>query len=164
MELVTPEAGTIFWMVIVFGLVVFILGKFAWKPILNALNEREQYIGNALAAAEDARKEVEKLKAGNEEIIAEGMKAKEVIMRETIELKDNIIAEAKEKAASETLNTIENARRQIENEKAKAINEMKKYMAEISMMVAEQVIRKEMAGDKQQEELIEKMLDDIKLN
>jgi F-type H+-transporting ATPase subunit b len=164
MELVTPEAGTIFWMVIVFGLVVFILGKFAWKPILNALNEREQYIGNALVAAEEAKNEVERLKAGNEEIIAEGMKAKEAIMRETLELKGKIIAEAKEKAASETLNAIENARRQIENEKAKAINEMKKYMAEISMMVAEQVIRKEIKGDKQQEELIEKMLDDIKLN
>jgi len=164
MELVTPEAGTIFWMVIVFGMVVFILGKFAWKPILSALNEREQHIGNALTAAEEARKEVDKLKAGNEKIIAEGMKAKDTILRETLELKEKIIAEAKEKAAAETLGSIENARKQIDNEKAKAINEMKKYMAEISMMIAEQVIRKEMEGDKQQEELIEKLLDGIKLN
>lgn len=164
MELVTPEAGTIFWMIIVFGLVVFILGKFAWKPILNALNERENYIGSALEAAEEARKEVDKLKARNEKIIADGMKTKEVILRETFDLKDKIVAEAKEKAALETQHSIENARRQIEGEKAKAINEMKKQMAEISVMIAEELIRKEMAGDKEQEALIEKLIGEIKLN
>lgn len=164
MELVTPNVGTIFWMIIVFGIVAFVLKKFAWKPILNALNEREESISSALNAAQEARKEMEKLKAGNEELLAEARKEKELIMHEAMALKDNIVAEAKEKAAVETQRSIENARKQIQNEKAKAINEMKKQMTELSFMIAEKVIRKEMADDKQHQLMVEKLVDEIKLN
>lgn len=164
MELVMPNAGTIFWMVIVFGIVAFVMKKFAWKPILNALNEREESISSALNAAQEARKEMEKLKAGNEELLAEARKEKELIMREAMVLKDNIVAEAKEKAAVETQRSIENARKQIQNEKAKAINEMKRQMTELSFMIAEKVIRKEMADDKQHQLMVKKLVDEIKLN
>lgn len=164
MELVTPNLGTIFWMVIIFGVVAFVLKKFAWKPILNALYEREESIENALNAAEKARKEMAELKAGNEQLLAEARKEKEHILREAMNLKDGIIAEAKEKASFETQKSIENARRQIDSEKAKAINEMKRQMTEISLLIAEKVIRKEMAGDKQQQEMVNKLIDEIKLN
>jgi F-type H+-transporting ATPase subunit b len=164
MELVTPNVGTIFWMIIVFGIVAFILKKFAWKPILNALYEREESIENALNAAEKARSEMAELKAGNELLLAEARKEKEAIMREAMNLKEGIIAEAKQKAADETQRSIEIARKQIQNEQAKAVNEMKKQMTEISFMIAEKVIRKEMAGNKQQQEMVNKLIDEIKLN
>lgn len=164
MELVSPNVGTIFWMIIVFGIVAFVLKKFAWKPILNALNEREESISSALNAAVEARKEMENLKAGNEELLAQARKEKEIIMREAMALKENILAEAKEMAFEETQRSIENARNQIQNEKAKAINEMKRQMTELSFMIAEKIIRKEMADDKQHQLMVEKLVDEIKLN
>lgn len=164
MELVMPNAGTIFWMVIVFGIVAYVLKKFAWKPILNALQERESSIESALNAAREARSEMEALKAGNEELLAQARKEKELIMREAMVLKENIISEAKEKAAYVAQRSIENARSQIENEKAKAINEMKRQMTELSFMIAEKVIRTEMAENKQHQQMVEKLIDEIKLN
>ncbi|NLB25465.1 MAG: F0F1 ATP synthase subunit B [Bacteroidales bacterium] len=164
MELVTPNAGTIFWMIIVFALVVFILRKFAWKPILHALNEREQFIENALTAATEARQEVDKLKAGNKKIIEEGLKQKEVILSETLKLKDKIISEAKEKAFDETQKSLEIARQQLENEKIKVIKEMKQQVTEISLTIAEKIIKQSMTKDKEQRELINKLIDEIKLN
>ena len=164
MELVTPNAGTIFWMLIVFGLVVFILRKFAWKPILNALNEREQYIENALKAASEARREVDDLKAGNKKIVEEGLKQKEAILNETIDLKEKIIAEAKEKASAETQKSIESARQQIKNEKARAVKEMKQQVSELSLMIAEKILKQNMAEDKVQQKLVNKLIDEIKLN
>jgi F-type H+-transporting ATPase subunit b len=151
-------------MLIVFGLVVFILRKFAWKPILNALNEREQYIENALTAASEARHEVDELKAGNKKIIEEGLKQKEIILNETLELKEKIIAEAKEKATVETQKSIESARQLIENEKEKAVEEMKQQVSELSLMIAEKIIKQKIAEDKVQRELINKLIDEIKLN
>jgi len=164
MELVTPNAGTIFWMLIVFGLVVFILRKFAWKPILNALNEREKYIENALNAASEARREVDELKAGNKKIVEEGLKQKDAILNETLDLKEKIIAEAKEKASAETQKSIESARQQIENEKARAVKEMKQQVSELSLMIAEKILKQNMAEDKVQQKLVNKLIDEIKLN
>lgn len=164
MELVTPNVGTIFWMVIIFAIVAVVLKKFAWKPLLNGLYEREESIENALNAARNAREEMARLIAGNEELMAQAKKEKDAIMRDAMVLKEGIIAEAKEKATSETQKSIESARQQIQQEKQMAINEMKKQMAEISLMIAEKVIRKEMSGNKQQQEMIDNLLDEIKLN
>jgi F-type H+-transporting ATPase subunit b len=164
MGLVTPELGTIVWMAIIFGIVVFVLRKFAWTPILNALSDRENNINNALKAADEARKEMENLKADNEKILAEAKTEKDKILHEAMELKDKIITEAKQKAEAETENNIEHARQQIQNEKAKAVNEMKKQMAELSLMIAEKVIRKELSDEKEQQEMIKKLVDGIKLN
>jgi F-type H+-transporting ATPase subunit b len=164
MELVTPNVGTIFWMIIVFGIVAVVLKKFAWKPILTALYEREESIESALNAAREARREMENLKAGNEELLAEARKEKESIMRDAMQLKDSILAEAKEKAVAETQKSIDIARKQIENEKIMAITEMKKQMTELSLLIAEKVIRKEMADSKQHRDMVERMIEQIKLN
>lgn len=164
MDLVTPELGTIFWMVIIFGIVVFVLRKFAWTPILNSLNDRENNINNALRAADEARKEMQTLKADNEKIMAEAKNEKEKILHEAMDLKDKIIAEAKQKAEAEAESNIKHARQQIQNEKVKAVNEMKQQMTELSLMIAEKVIRKELSDEKEQQEMIKKLVEGIKLN
>ena len=164
MGLVMPNPGTIFWMIIIFGIVLFILKKFAWKPILNALKEREESIANALNSAEEAKREVAGLKAGNEKIIAEARREKDAILKEAKELKEKIVAEAKEKAGQEAQKTIDQARQQIESEKTAAINDIKKQVAELSVMIAEKVIKKELAGKGEQEKMVEGLIDDIKLN
>jgi len=164
MGLVMPNPGTIIWMIIIFAIVLFILKKFAWKPILNALKEREESIANALNSAEEAKKEVAGLKADNEKIIAEARREKDAILKEAKELKDKIVAEAKEKAAQEAQKTIDEARQQIDAEKTAAINTIKKQVAELSVMIAEKVIKKELAGKGEQEKMVDGLIDDIKLN
>jgi F-type H+-transporting ATPase subunit b len=164
MGLVTPNPGTIFWMVIIFGIVLFILKKFAWKPILNALKEREESISNALNSAEMARREVEGLKADNEKVIAEARREKDIILREAKELKDRIIAEARDKANAEAQKNIEQARLQIQAEKTMAINDIKRQVAELSVAIAEKIIRKELSNKGEQEKMVDALVDDIKLN
>lgn len=164
MGLLNPNGGTIFWMIIIFAIVLFILKKFAWKPILNALKEREESIANALNSAEEAKKEVAGLKADNEKIIAEARREKEAILKEAKELKDKIVAEAKEKAVEEAQKTIDQARQQINAEKVAAINTIKKQVAELSVMIAEKVIKKELEGKGEQEKMVDGLIDDIKLN
>ncbi|NQU86140.1 MAG: F0F1 ATP synthase subunit B [Mariniphaga sp.] len=164
MGLVTPNPGTIFWMVIIFGIVLLILRKFAWKPILNLLKEREESIANALNAADRAREEVEGLKADNEKIIREARREKEAILKEAWELKDKIVAEAKEKANQETQKSIDYARQQIESEKIAAIDAIKIQVAELSVKIAEKLIKKELADSTEQEKMVNGLLDDIKLN
>ncbi|WP_347839106.1 F0F1 ATP synthase subunit B [uncultured Draconibacterium sp.] len=164
MELINPNSGTIFWMIIAFGVVLFVLKKFAWKPILAALKEREDSIASALNSAEEAKKEVAGLKADNEKIIAEARREKEAILKEAKELKDKIIAEAKEIASGEGQKTIEQARQQIHAEKTAAINDIKKQVAQLSVSIAEKVIRKELGNKAEQEKMVNGLVDDIKLN
>ena len=164
MGLFTPNPGTIFWMVIIFGIVLFILKKFAWKPILNALKDREESIATALNSADEARKAVEGLKADNDKIIAEARKEKDLILKGAIEIKGKIIDEAKEKANLEVQKSIENARQQIQTEKIAAINDIKKQVAELSVMIAEKVIKKELGNKGEQEKLVNGLVDEIKLN
>jgi len=164
MGLVTPNPGTLFWMVIIFGIVLFILRKFAWKPILNALKDREESIAQALNSAEEAKKEVAGLKADNDRIIAEARQEKNIILKEAKVIKDKIIAEAKEKAMEETAKSIVLAKQQIEAEKTAAINDLKNQVAELSVMIAEKVIRKELSNKPEQEKMVDGLIDDIKLN
>jgi F-type H+-transporting ATPase subunit b len=164
MGLVTPNPGTIFWMLIIFSITLFILRKFAWKPILHALKDREQSISTALISAEEAKREVASLKADNEKIIIEAKQEKNIILKEAREMKDKIVAEAREKAMSESSKGIELAKQQIEAEKIAAINDMKKQMAELSVLIAEKVIRKELSNKAEQEKMVNGLVDEIKLN
>lgn len=164
MGLVTPNPGTIFWMLIIFSIALFILRKFAWKPILNALKDREQSISSALSSAEEAKKEVANLKADNERIIIEAKQEKNIILKEAREIKDKIVAEAREKAAAEAAKSIELAKQQIQAEKDAAINDLKKQVAELSVMIAEKVIRKELNNKTEQEKMVNGLVDEIKLN
>lgn len=163
MGFVTPDYGTIFWMLIIFGIVLFILKKFAWGPILKALKDREKSISDALNSAEKARKEVAGLKASNDQIIAEARKEKDIILKEARDIKDKIIAEAKVQANAEAQKGIEIARQQIIAEKDAAINDIKKQVAELSVMIAEKVIKKELENPKDQDILVKDLLKDLKL-
>jgi F-type H+-transporting ATPase subunit b len=164
MGLVTPNPGTIFWMLIIFGITLFILRKFAWKPILNALKEREESITNALNSAEEAKQQVASLKADNEKIILEAKQEKNIILKEAREMKDKIVAEAREKAVAEGAKSIELAKQQIQAEKDAAISDLKKQVAELSVLIAEKVIRKELTNKAEQEKMVNGLVDDIKLN
>lgn len=163
MGFITPDYGTIFWMIIIFGITLFILRKFAWGPILKALKDRERSIADALNSAEKARKEVAGLKASNEQIILEARKEKEVILKEARDIKDKIVSEAKTVANAEAQKSIENAKQQIKAEKEAAINDIKQQVAELSVLIAEKVIRKQLEKSKDQEKLVEDLLKDLKL-
>ncbi len=164
MGLITPNPGTFLWMVIIFGIALFILKKYAWIPILKTLKDREESIDKALNSAAEARKEVEGLKANNEKIIAEARKEKDIILKEAKEIKNKIIAEAKEKTNLETQKSIELARQQIEVEKNAALDEIKKQIAELSVAIAEKVIKKELSNPSEQKKMVDNLIDDIKLN
>ena len=163
MGFVTPDYGTLFWMLLIFGIVLYILKKFAWVPILKALKDREKSISDALNSAEKARKDVAGLKASNDQIIVEARKEKDLILKEAREIKDKIIADAKIQAKAETQKGIEYARQQIIAEKTAAINEIKEQVAELSVIIAEKVIRKQLDHPNDQEILIKDLLKDLKL-
>ncbi len=163
MELVTPGIGLLFWMAVSFTIVFLILKKFAWKPILNALKDRENSISDALNAADKARKEVAGMKADNEKILAEARREKDLILKEARNIKEKIVAEAKTQAHAEAQKSIEAARLVIQNEKTAAINEIKQQVAELSVSIAEKVLQKELKDKKEQEVLVDNLLKDLKL-
>ena len=163
MGFVTPDYGTIIWMVIIFGITLYILKKFAWKPILTALKDRETTIAEALSAADNARKEVEGMKANQEQIMAEARREKDVILKEARTIKDKILSEAKNQAQAEGQKILEATRQQITAEKTAAINEIKTQIVDLSVLVAEKIIQKEIKEKNDQEELVNSLLKDLKL-
>ena len=142
MELVTPGLGLIFWMVLSFSVILFILKKYAWKPILKALKEREITIATALKSADKAKEEMEQLKADNEKIIKEAKNERDNLLKDTRQLKDKIISEAKQKAISEGKKMIEDARGKIESEKEAALDEIKNQVVSFSIEIAEKILKK----------------------
>jgi len=164
MELLTPSPGLIFWMLLVFGILVFVLAKFAWKPILTAVKEREDSIESALRMAEETRAEMAKLKADNDRIIAEARLERDKIIREAKNASDYLLAEAKDKAVSEGVKIIADAREAIQQEKTALVAQMKKDVAAFSIEIAEKVLRKELADKKAQESLVSDLITQAKLN
>lgn len=164
MELVTPEFGTVFWMLLSFLMILFILKKFAWKPILSALKEREASIDNALRSADKAREEMEQLETDNEKIIKEAKNERDNLLKDARLVKDMIISEAKEKAITETEKIIEDARVKIESEKDAALDEIKNQIAIFSIEIAEKILKKKLESTKDQKDMINDLLDEIKLN
>lgn len=145
-------------------LLLFLLAKFAWKPILNSLDEREEGIQNALDQAENARKEMQNLQADNEKMIKEARAERDAMMKEAREIKDNIIAEAKEEASEQATIMIENAKATIKQEQQAAIAELKKNVADLSINIAQQVVKKELTSQDDQLKLVEGMLEEVTLN
>ena len=139
MQLVTPAIGLVFWMSITFLSIFFILKKFAWKPILNMIKEREDSIESALQSAEKAKLEMKELQASNERILAEAIAERENLLREARETKDAIVNEAKTKAKAEADKLINQALESIKNEKMAAITELKNQVAALSIEVAEKI-------------------------
>jgi F-type H+-transporting ATPase subunit b len=159
-----PAIGLIFWTVIIFSLLLILLKKFAWKPINNAVKNREGSIRAALEAADKAKAEMEKLTADNEKVMQEARQERDLLMKEAREVKEKIILEAKQKADVEAKHLIEQARVEIQNEKMSALNDLKDQVAMLSVEIAERIIREKLVNDKAQKDLINKLLDDVKLN
>lgn len=164
MDLITPEIGLIFWTALTFFILLFVLKKFAWKPILGAVSSREESILNALESAEAAKKEMENLTADNEKLLKEARAERDAMMKEARELKAKMIADAKDEAKIEADKMISNAQAAIQSEKKSAIAEIKTQVASLSLDIAEKVVKDELSNKDKQLKLVETMLDDAKLN
>lgn len=164
MGLITPGLGLIFWSALGFLIVLYILSKYAWKPILNALDEREKSIEGALKAAEIARNEMANLKAENEKIIQEAKVERDQMLLKATETAKQIVEEAKEKAQVEGAKLLENAKAAIETEKQAALEEVKVQVGILSLAVAEKLLKKNFEKDAAQKTLVEELIKDLKLN
>jgi F-type H+-transporting ATPase subunit b len=151
-------------MLVSFSLVLYILAKFAWGPIMKGIHQREDTIEKALEAANEAKKEMLQLKAGNEQLLREAKDERDALMRDARKVKEAILDEARVKAAEESARILENARENIQFEKMAAINELKNQIASISIEIAEKLIGKELENKQQQQQLTEKLLKDVKIN
>ncbi len=164
MDLVTPEIGLIFWTTVTFVILLFLLAKFAWKPILSAVKNREESIREALLSADKAREEMAQLKSDNEQVLREARAERDSILRDAREIREKMIADAKEIAGTEANKMVEQARELIENQKMAAITDLKNQVASMSIEIAEKIIRKQLENKENQVALVEEQLKDFKLN
>jgi F-type H+-transporting ATPase subunit b len=164
MQLVEPDIGLLFWMLVSFLIVFFLLKKYAWNPILNMLHERETSIEDALKSAEKAREEIKKMQADNEHILNEARVEREKIFREAQEIKEKIVSEAREQAVREKDKIMNDARISINAEKNAAIREIRNTAAELSVQVAEKLLRRELSNDHKQRELVEQLMKAMPVN
>lgn len=156
--------GLFFWQSLLFLVLVFFLRKFAWKPILEAVEGREEGIKNALQAAEKAKADMQALNADNERILAEAKADRDKLLKEAREMKENIISEAKDKASQEADKVMAVAREQINTEKMKAVTELKNQVAELSIEVAEKILKSELKDVDKQKELVAAAIKEAELN
>ena len=158
MELVTPGIGLIFWTSVVFIVLIILLKKFAWSPILKAVDDRNNSINEALSSAEKAKSEMEQLSADNKKILNEALIERDAIIKEARDIKIKTIADAKNNASIEAEKIISSAKEQIKNEKMKAMTELKNEIADISIQMAEKIIKTELKDAKSQKKLVEEDL------
>lgn len=156
--------GLFFWQLILFIGLVLLLRKFAWKPILSAVEKREEGIQGALDAAENAKKEMENLQADNEKLLKEARAEREAMLKEARDMKNKMIEDAKEEAKQQAGKLIEAAQASIETEKKAAIAELKSQVANLSIDIAEKVVREELSNKDKQVKLVESMLGEATLN
>ncbi len=157
-SLVEPSFGLIFWMTLSFLVVLYILAKFAWKPILNGLKEREASIADSLNEAKKAREEIAAMNARNEDLMREAREEREVLLKEARDIRDKEIASAKERAKAEGDAMLARAREDIRNEKNAAIVEMKNQVADLSILVAERILREKLGDPAAQKGLVDKVM------
>jgi F-type H+-transporting ATPase subunit b len=162
--LVTPEIGMLFWTLIVFVLLMFLLTKFAWKPILAAVKERESSIDSALKAAEEAKLAMAELKSNNENLLNEARAERDIMLKEARSIKDGIVAEAKAKASQDAEKIIASARESIQHEKMAAVTELKNQVAVLSIEIAEKILKDEMSSGDKQKAIVDNLVKDISLN
>ena len=163
MDLITPDVGLLFWTLVSFSILYLILRKFAWGPILGAVKEREESIKAALDAADNAKKEMENLKADNEKILNEAKTEREAMLKEAREMKSKLISDAENEAKVKAKTMVEAAKTAIQNEKNSAMNELKNTVVDLSVGIAEKLISEELADKDKQLKMIEEILDDSKL-
>ncbi len=163
-SVIKPDPGLIFWTSIIFILVWFTLGRMAFGPIQNALKRREQDIQNSLDEARKARLEMASLKAENEELLKKAQEERAAILREAKEAKNSIIEEARKQAKEEYRRIVTDAREDIENQRMAMIIDLKNQLGMISIDIAEKILHKQLKGDKEQEQFVKSLVDEIKLN
>ena len=156
--------GLFFWQAIILVILIVLLAKFAWKPILAALAAREEGISNALLAAENAKNDMQNLKADNEKLLAEARAERDAMIKEAREIKEKMIADAKSEAQAQGEKMIESAKASIESEKNAAMAELKNQVSSLSLEIAETLLKGELSNKEAQTKLVEKMLGDAKLN
>jgi F-type H+-transporting ATPase subunit b len=164
MDLLTPQLGLLVWNLIAFLILFFILKKFAWKPILKSLKERETGISDSLATAEKVRAEMAQLKNENEILLAKAREERAVILKEARDAKDKIIGEATEQAKLAAGKIITDAQAAIEQQKMAAITEVKNEVGKLVVEVSEKILRRELSNKAEQEKFIRQLSDDMKLN
>lgn len=156
--------GLFFWQMLIFIGLILLLKKFAWKPILDAVNTREEGIRTALLSAEQARSEMQNLQADNQRILQEARMERDALLKEAREMKDKMIADSKTEAQAVGQKMIEQAKAAIESEKNSAMAELKAQVSSLSLQIAEKLLQDELSNKDSQMKLVEKMLDDAKLN
>lgn len=164
MELVTPSIGLVFWTLISFLILLVILKKLAWKPMLSAIHERERSIEDALNKAELAKQEMARLSSENEVLLKQARIERDEILKEAKELKDQIVNEAKTQAQVEGTKLIEKAKIEINNQKIAALDEVKNQVAALSLDIAEKILRHQFDDKQKQDALVSDLLKDVKLN
>ena len=164
MDLLTPGIGLMFWTTLVFLLLMFILAKFAWRPILNAVKDREDSINEALNSAEKAKSEMVALSSKNEDLLQEARLERDALMKEAREIREKMIADSKGIAKTEADKMIASARESIETEKAAAVADFKNQVSDFALDIAERIIRTELSSDSKQQDLAKSLVKDIKLN
>lgn len=164
MDLVVPNPGLVIWMTVCFAILLFLLGKFAWKPILKAISDRENSIESALLKADAMREEMARLTNENENLIKQARSERDAILAEATKVKNQIIAEAKESAQKEGARQLEIARIEINSQKAIAIADVKNQVAALSIEIAEKILRKQFEDSKKQDELVKELLKEVKLS
>ena len=162
--LLTPGIGLLFWMTVTFLIVLFLLKKFAWRPILDALHAREDSIESALAAAKEAKEEMARLQASNEDLLKEARNERDLMLKEAKEIREKTIAAAASEAKDKADAILAKATADIHNEKLAAMTELKNQVAEISLGIAEEVLRKKLSNDDEQKALIDNLVKDINLS
>ena len=155
--------GLFFWQTIIFVILIFLLKKFAWSPILKAVNDREQGIKDALDSAEAAKKEMQSLQADNEKIMKEARAERDSLLKEARDLKNSMISQAKDEAKSEAQKIIESANEAILNEKNAAVSDIKKQVASLSIEIAEKLLKEKLSDDSKQMKIVEDLIKDVKL-
>lgn len=164
MELVTPDIGLAIWTTLAFIILMFLLKKFAWGPILKGVQDREETIAESLQSAEKAREEMAALQSQNEDLLREARIERDKILKEARDAKDAIISESKGKAQEEANKIIASARENIQHEKMAAISELKNQVAQLSIEIAEKIIRERLSDSEKQKALVKDLMDDVKLN
>ncbi|RZK14636.1 MAG: F0F1 ATP synthase subunit B [Pedobacter sp.] len=164
MDLLVPEIGLLVWNSIAFLLLLFLLAKFAWKPIMKAIHEREQSIDDALNKAELAKQEMARLTSQNQDLMQQARAERDEILKEAKTLKDSILNEAKKQAQVEGSKLIEKAKIEIENQKKVALAEVKDQVSTLSLEIAERVLRTQLDDKNKQEALVANLLKDVELN
>jgi F-type H+-transporting ATPase subunit b len=160
MSLVTPDIGLLFWMCLSFGIVVWLLSKYAWKPILSAVKQRESSISDALNEAKKMREDMAKMSANNEEVMRQARAEREILLKDARDIRDKEISEAKVKAKAEADAMLGRAREDIRNEKNAAITEMKNQVGELSIQVAERILKDKLGDAAAQKALVDKVMNE----